>query len=220
MAFEEYRRKDSFTRDASPKISIRKEHIGFNASFVKVADLQKFGKVKLFIDKENFRIGFSFSNDRNPHALALFSDNPKHTTKAIGASQIFKDYPFIKKISQFQNPIERQFEVSRDVQDKDLWVAQLCPAFENTASSKSDLSQLKGIYRYKRDTGEVVYIGRGNILSRMNAPSREDWDFDVIEYSVIEDPAEQSRWESYWLNEFAEKEGRLPVHNKLNGRVS
>jgi len=217
MAFEEYRRKDSFTRDSVPKISIRKEHIGFNANFVKTAELQNFSKVKLLVDREDFRVGFRFGNENDSNALALFSDNPTHTTKAISASQIFKEYPFIRSISQLQDTLARQFEIKQDHQHKGLWIAQLCPAFEHTASSMSDLKNLRGIYRYRRDSGEVVYIGRGSIHSRLSAVGRKEWDFDVIEYSVIEDPIEQAKWESYWLNRFVEREGKLPIHNKLKG---
>ncbi len=219
MSFKPFLRTDSFARDSSPKISIRKEHIGFNAAFVKIADLQKFSKVKIEVDEEGFRIGFRFGNEGEPHALALFSDNPSHSTKATGATKFFKRYPFIKKISEFENSLDRQFEVKQDVQDKNFWVAQLCPAFENTSSSESDLKDAEGIYRYKRSSGgEVVYIGKGNILSRLNAFGRQEWDFDVIEYSIIENPAEQSKWESFWLDKFAEKEGKNPFYNKIGGK--
>lgn len=220
MAFKPFLRTDSFTRDSSPKISIRKEHIGFNAAFVKIANLQKFSKVRMEVDEDEFRIGFRFSNEDGPHALAIFSDNPSHSTKATGATNLFKRYPFIKKISEFQNSFERQFDVKQDIQDKSFWIAQLCPAFEHTSSSESDLKHLKGIYRYKRSDGVIVYIGKGDILSRLSALGRQDWDFDVIEYSVIEDPIKQSKWESYWLDKFVEKEGKLPVHNKINGKKS
>ena len=218
MSFKPFIRTDSFTRDSFPKISIRKEHIGFNAVFVKIANLQKFSKVKIEIDEEEFRIGFRFDNEGGHNALALFSDNPSHSTKATGAIKLINRYPFIKKISEFQDPLERQFEVKKDVQDKSFWIAQLCPAFEYTKSSESDLKHLKGIYRYKRANGEIVYIGKGKILSRLNALDRQEWDFDVIEYSIIENSTEQSKWESYWLDKFAEKEGRRPFYNKINGK--
>ena len=116
--------------------------------------------------------------------------------------------------------MDRQFIVEQDIQDKGFWIAQLCPAFEHTSSSESDLKDLKGIYRYKRSDGVVVYIGKGGILSRLNAFGRQEWDFDVIEYSIIESPAEQSKWESYWLDKFIEKEGRRPFYNKINGKRS
>lgn len=220
MPFKPFLRTDAFSRDSSPKISIRKEQIGFNAAFVKIANLQNFSKVKIEVDEEEFKIGFRFDNEGGSNALALFSDNPSHSTKATGAMNLFKRYLFIKKISELQNPLERQFEVKEDIQDKRFWVAQLCPAFEGTASSQSDLKNLKGIYCYKRSDGMVVYIGKGDIHSRLNSPVRQDWDFDVIEYSIIEDPNEQSRWENYWLDKYVEKEGRLPFYNKIKGKGS
>lgn len=209
---------DSFTRDGIPKISVRKEHLGFNEVFVKEANLQTFKKVKISIDEENFRIGFEFHNSNDPNSLALFSDNPSHRTKATSAVQLIRRYGFIKKTSELKDPLERQFEVKQDIQKRGFWIAQLCPAFEYTASSESDLRGLKGIYRYKRSDGSVVYIGRGNILSRFNALDRKGWDFDIVEYSIIQDPVEQSKWETYWLDKFAEKEGRLPFYNKNKGK--
>ena len=217
MAFKQFTRKDVFTRDSSPKISIRKQHIGFNGALVKQADLQKYSKVKVFIDEDNFKIGFKFHNDSDPNSLAIFSDNPSDNTKATSAIQLIKRYGFIKKISEFTESLDKQFEVSRDIQDKNLWVIQLCPAFEHTASSESELKDLRGIYQYMRSGGEVVYIGKGNILSRLNSSERSQWDFDVIEYSMLNQPLEQSRWESFWLNKYVEKNGRLPFYNKIKG---
>lgn len=215
--FKVFVRSDLNKRGEEPKVSIRRQHLGFNAAFVKEANLQNFKKVKIFIDEENFRVGFKFHNLNDPNSLALFSDNPSHHTKAISAVQLMRKYRFIKKISELDN-LDRQFKVGRDIQEKDLWAVQLCPAFEHTASSESDLRGLKGIYRYKRSDGTVVYIGRGNILSRFNSPDRTGWDFDIIEYSVIENSVEQSRWERHWLDKFAEKEGRLPFYNKIKGK--
>lgn len=220
MSFKPFIRSDTFTRDMTPKISIRKQHIGFNGVFVKEADLQKFNKVKIYIDDENFRIGFKFHNSDDPHSHALFSDNPSNNTKATSATQLIKKYGFIKKISEFKNVLDRQFEVNRDIQDKNFWVAQLCPAFEHAGSSESDLKHLRGIYRYKRADGEVVYIGKGDILSRLSSLERKEWDFDKIEYSIINDPVEQSKWERYWLDKFIELESRFPFYNKINGKRS
>lgn len=43
--------------------------------------------------------------------------------------------------------------------------------------NNSDLKGLRGIYRYKRSDGEVVYIGRGEILSRLNSLERKGMGF-------------------------------------------
>lgn len=216
--FKQFIRKDSFKRSLEPKMSIRRQHIGFGEAFVKEANLQNFKKVKISIDEENFRIGFEFHNSNDRNSLALFSDNPSNRTKATSAVQLIRQYGFIKKISELQNNLDRQFEVEQDTQKKSFWIAQLCPAFEHTANSGSDLKGLRGIYRYKRSDGTVVYIGRGNILSRFNSPDRTGWDFDIVEYSIIEDLKEQSKWENYWLDKFVEQEGRLPFHNQIKGK--
>lgn len=219
MGFEPFKRKDSFTRDDLPKISIRKQHLGFNEVFVKLADLQKFNKVQIFIDNESFKIGFKFHRGGHPDYLTLFSDNPSHKTKATSAVQLIREYPFLKKIAELESHLDRQFVVLKDGQDKSLWAAQLYPAFERSTDSKSELSKLKGIYRYKKEDGEIVYIGRGNILSRANSPERSRWVFDLIEYSVIDDATQQAKWEAHWLNKFVEQNGRLPIYNNLRPKL-
>jgi len=215
-----FKRKDFFTRDDSPKISVRKHHLGFNGAFVKVADLQNFNKVQIYIDEENYRIGFRFHRTSAPDYLALFSDNPSNNTKATSAVQLIREYPFLRSIAEQESRLDRQFKVERDVQDRKLWVAQLYPAFEKSGDSKSELRNLKGIYRYKRSDGEVVYIGRGSILSRLNSPDRTNWDFNLIEYSTIDDASKQAQWEAYWLNKFVEQNGKLPIYNLLKPRIT
>lgn len=221
MALVPVKRYDSFTRDGLPKIGIRQEQIGFLAAFVAQANLFRFDRVGLEIDLDNYIIGFRFYNSHelsNPHTYSLFYDNKSKKTMATNVVTVINKFKFIKKISELPNPLDRQFTVKQDIHDKNLWLARLCPAFEHTASSESDLKDLKGIYRYKRLNGEVVYIGRGNILSRLNFLDRQEWDFDVIEYSIIEDLTEQAKWENHWLKKFEEEEGRLPVYNRISGK--
>lgn len=223
MAFKQVLRHDSFTRDDLPKIGIRKEQVGFLAFFVAKANLNKFDRVSIEIDEDNFRIGFRFYNSgklSNPHTYSLFYDNKSKKTMATNVITVINEFKFLKKISELQNPLDRQFTVRQDIHDKNFWIAQLCPAFEYIANSESDLKDLKGIYRYKRSSGEVVYIGKGNILSRLNSLDRQGWDFDIIEYSIIESLSEQSKWESFWLEKFQKEEGRRPFYNKIMGKRS
>ena len=97
-----------------------------------------------------------------------------------------------------------------------MWVIQLCPAFELRTDRKgSDVPpDTQGIYRYVNAKNEVVYIGRGIIRQRMNAPERKDWDFQTVEFSIVEEQADREKWEAYWINRFKEDNGgRLPYHN-------
>ena len=46
-----------------------------------------------------------------------------------------------------------------------------------------------------------------------------EWDFDIIEYSLIEDEEEQFRWEAFWLDKFVEEHGKLPIYNRISGKA-
>ena len=52
---------------------------------------------------------------------------------------------------------------------------KVCPRIKNFPKGA------KGIYRYIRENGEIVYIGRGNIFKRLQSQERVEWDFDMIE---------------------------------------
>ena len=101
-----------------------------------------------------------------------------------------------------------------------MWVIQLCPAFEVRKARETEKipSNSTGIYRYLTETGDIVYIGRGEINARLKSPDRKDWYFDYIEYSEINDPDMQVHWETYWIDKFKEQNnGKLPTYNKLSG---
>ena len=104
-----------------------------------------------------------------------------------------------------------------------IWTVQICPAFDQRKARESATipSEATGIYRYVSENGEIVYIGRGGIRKRLGSPDRKDWDFDTIEYSIVINPDEQVKWETYWLNRYKEKNnGKLPLYNKVSGLES
>ena len=66
---------------------------------------------------------------------------------------------------------------------------------------------------------KIVYIGKGVIRSRYNETGRSDWQFDLIQFSVIKDEQEQFKWESCWNNKFKQSNfDQLPLHDKISGR--
>ena len=75
--------------------------------------------------------------------LLIFFSRPIYAQDTGGINKTIEELK--NKISELQDQLERQFEVKEDIQDKGFWVAQLCPAFENTSSSQSDLKGFKGI---------------------------------------------------------------------------
>lgn len=227
MAIQWYQRSDSFLRDTAPKITLRKGGIGYNAVFTKVANLGQYNRVRPGIDYENYRIYFQFlfkdENTKNTESkfedtLALYSDNPKSRTKGTTTQKLFEHNVLLRNISEYENPKHKQFEVQQDPDNHNIWFAQLHPTFEYTVDPTTDLKGLRGIYRYiKNDL--VVYIGKGIIESRVNAPQRAKWEYDTIEYSIISDPGKQFEWENFWIERYKEEHrGEKPFYNQINGR--
>ena len=68
------------------------------------------------------------------------------------------------------------------------------------------------------DSARVVKSWMLDIAGRLNSAERQSWQFDVIEFSVIENPDQQLRWEAYWLDRYRdEHKGKLPIYNKVGG---
>lgn len=217
MSFKIFKRKDFVKRDDLPQISIRPNTIAFNAELTNKAKLSQYQKVKILVDEENYRLGFIFHSDENdPHSLRLYSDSITKSSRAVSARQLLKTYKWIESVSKLTSPLDKRFMAKWNNIEK-AWIINLCPSFENVISNESQLKDLVGIYRYKRGD-EIVYIGRGIIKSRINSPDRSDWEFDTIEYSIIKDPETQAKWESYWLDRYAQEHGQLPLYNKIKTR--
>ena len=219
MSFKVFKRKDALRRNDLPQVSIRVDTVAFNAELTSKAKLRDYGKVTILVDEDNYKLGFKFHNQENdPNSLRLYSDGISKSNRVVSARQLMNDYKWIAAISKLPAVLNKRFTAVWDNIDK-IWVVSLCPSFENIVSSESRLNNTTGIYRYKRGD-EVVYIGKGNIRSRIGSPDRGDWEFDTIEYSIIEDSNLQSKWESYWLDRHAEEFGKMPVYNKVNAPKS
>ncbi|MFH1459020.1 MAG: hypothetical protein ABIG64_01420 [Candidatus Omnitrophota bacterium] len=215
-------REDSFEGSDQPFISISTDHFSFNAMFSRLAELGTNKRVKIYADHKNLKIGFEFvkNNEKNSYSLSRASAAEKGK-KRVGlncaSKGIIKKYSWLKAVASLPDAKDRRFYPKKE---NSLWVIQLCPAFEEKKARESaDIpSDAVGIYRYVRENGEVVYIGRGHIKNRLNSGERDGWDFDRIEYSIVNNPDEQVNWETFWLEKYKENNnGKLPIYNKLSG---
>lgn len=204
------------TKTSQPLVTVANGSFLFNSHFVRTAELKKYSRVTVYIDEEKYKIGFDFHNneeERNSFTLQVREGNAH-----IKANEIIFNTPFIKKVMQLRNKIDRRFSVVFDRAEK-LYIVYISPIFENEVFDKKEIpSGITGIYRYL-DGDEVVYIGRGRIKSRLNEPERKDWKFNKIQYSVIEDDEKQIEWETYWIKRYKEDSGgKLPFYNKIEGQ--
>ncbi len=211
------RREGGEAPEATPYVSIRRGGVAFNAVFVRLGAIDKMTRVSILVDKESFRIGFRFledSSDEDSYALTR-DGGGKGDGRWAQAGVLLKE-SWVAAIARIEDSRLRRFKPVWSSTDA-MWVVSLCPAFELRVSSGSEISSgAEGIYRYLRGN-EIVYIGRGAILSRYNSPERRDWDFEVIEYSSVKGEQQQKHWESYWLDAFVAQHGKLPIYNRIGG---
>jgi hypothetical protein len=222
MPWELVERDDTLLGSDQPFISLVTGHIGFNAVFSRLAELDETKKVTIRVDVKNRRMGFEFHTEEREHAFTLcHQSSARRGEKRRGmqctAAGIYARYDWIKKVSTLPTNKDRRFLPKLEGK---WWVIQLCPAFEEKRDRRSrDIpSDAEGIYRYKQDDDEIVYIGRGQIKKRLSSPEREDWDFSIVEYSVVNDPDDRIEWEDYWIERFKEENnGKLPFYNRVSG---
>ncbi|OGC58578.1 hypothetical protein A3A70_02195 [candidate division WWE3 bacterium RIFCSPLOWO2_01_FULL_42_11] len=222
MTWETVKRGDSFKGSNRPFISIASDHISFNTLFTKIASIDNSYNVTVYADSENLKMGFEFHKDERPNSLTL--TQASSATRGVKRSGVFcaaqgvlNQYKWIKGITKLSTQDRRFYDPK---QEQGKWTIQLCPAFEEKRARESENipQDAIGIYRYVTDNGEIVYIGRGPINGRLKSPDRNDWIFDVIEYSVVKNPDMQVKWEDYWIEKYKEQhDGKKPHYNKVSG---
>lgn len=206
--------RSKITKSNEPLVTISGGSFCFNSKITKEADLKKYSKVTIYLDEVDLKIGFEFHSDETQKGFALQIRGGTALTKA---QEVIFSSSTLKKINNLKNVIDKRFPITFDRVEK-LYVVNLSPAFEIRVNDRAEIRpEVKGIYRYL-DKGEVVYIGRGGIRSRLNTIERKDWKFDAIEYSVVLDSEKQAEWEAYWIRRHKEdSQGQLPYYNKIEG---
>ena len=216
-----YKRKGGTTPDPSPLLTIRSNAIALNAHFVATARLEEKSHASIFMDPERFSLGFRFHDKAlDDDAIALTNDGGGSVRggggRCIQVTGLMREQPWLAAVASIEDARLRRFE-PRWVSADSMWVISLCPSFEHRVSDRSDIpTRTCGIYRYRRGD-EIVYIGRGQVRSRAGSREREQWDFETIEYSIVPDEEDQTKWEAFWLDRFVERHGRLPLYNRILG---
>jgi hypothetical protein len=218
MPFEEFKPKGTLKSDNSEFISISKGHIRFSAAFARKARITKSHVVKISVNHADYQIQFSFSKDVTENSLALTQPKGKENFQS-SAMSLLNTYEWIKAITTERVNKNHQF-TPRSFGTS--WIIDLSPAFdlsEKRSEHHKIPSKAKGIYRYIRsNTKEIVYIGKGEILNRLRSPERKDWDFDLIQYSLVEDESEQLKWEDYWIEKYKSEHKKIPFYNNIGGK--
>jgi len=204
-----------------PLISIRDGRFHFNAHFARVAELKGKRAVLYWINDAKRVIGFEFlenSDDENAYTIGGYAANGDTGHLHCRAVHLLSAKPWIKSVEEQESPQLKRFPARKDGK---LWIIQLVPSFEFTVHRERvrDIPvDLRGIYRYRTDNGNIIYIGKGCVRGRALQPERSAWKFDVIDYSIVESEQQQYSAESFWIEQFKKQnQGLLPYYNRQSG---
>jgi hypothetical protein len=215
------RREGYPVRGFSPIITLRpRGAIGLSADFVRLANIKDCTHCEIYVSTDARKLGFRFLDDPTPDSFAVSLDggahkrSTKYANRVVQAKCLKDKSPIFARLSSIPESL-RRYTPKKDVAG--VWTISLVPCFENTYRIKGEIGASdSGIYRYRLG-GETVYLGRGRLVSRFAEPHRNEWQFDAIEYSILNDETEETRWESHWLEQFREEHNRWPVYNRIGG---
>lgn len=203
----------------APRVTIRRNGaLAISSDFARMADIGKCTRASLYLSADGLRLGIRFhAEESDDNAFVLGHDGGAGARKdganrLITAPALLAQSASITALTR-EDARARQFEPKKDVAGR--WVIDLAPCFERVLSQPGEIAVgLTGIYRY-RNGNDTVYIGRGNFRDRLSAADRRGWEFDRIEYSILNDDAVERRWEAFWLDEYRRRHNRWPTYNKI-----
>jgi len=222
MDFIDYKKR--IIQHNDPIVTIDQYHFNYNSIFSKLANLEKYTRVSYAINIENRAIRFSFHSNANDEFSYLLSTLKNRKVFRSTSVNLVSDHIWIKAVATLREASERKFKAVQ-LGHKPMWMIQLIPAFElkyQINEVEKIPNSLEGIYQYKDENDKIIYIGKGNVKTRLKEIGRlSDWDIHLIEVSEIENTDLQFQWENYWINRFmGVNNGKLPVFNRNQGKKS
>ena len=208
------------TRDV---VMISNSGISFSASFIKSKELHTMVSVGFFIDdKDQYKLLFKFYKEEGlPNTLVLLKSGRGGVSygRTVKAQELFSKNRVLSSIQKLTTKSSRTFDIKFDKFDGYYFIS-LRPSFENfvlVGNSSSLPSSANGIYRYLDKSGDVIYIGKGNIKSRLQSTERKTWGINKIEYSILNSEDDSFKWESFYIDEYQNQFGLLPTFNRISG---
>jgi hypothetical protein len=194
-------------------ITVRKSGIRFNAIMCKWYELYEGQFVEIFLTDDKKSLGFSFSEVATPDSYTLTADGGG----GKGASGLFVACGKMLRATGIPTDKKEPMLILEDKKTGFLYV-HLLPEFNHSVDIRPPVYDELGVYRYIFDN-DIVYIGQGRIKDRIGDKQRESWQFDKIEYTILETPEECIKFESSLLDEFRQLNGKLPFYNRIGGKV-
>ena len=202
-------------------ITISKSGFFFSAEFIEKNKLTSNNYCQYFTSSENdYRFGVLFSRDKKEGSFKIintlrgkYKDNSM--ARSVTASSFFNNTPIFRELTK--NNCKNRFSLKFNDDDK-CYIFNVIPAFEISKKPTEIPGDITGIYKCFNKNKNILYIGKGNIKSRIKEHLGKEWEIAKVDYSVIKDNEEMMKYESYHLEQFKKDNGAYPPYNLIGGK--
>jgi hypothetical protein len=200
------------------EVTLRDGGLYLNVLAVKALNLLESDYVRLAIEKDYTnnpanapRVKIFKEEDSQNHGICKISRQKGSSGFFVPCAWIYKMIPRLKELKRGSLQMKRLALKTDNGNDHYI---NLIPAFENK-TTLDNLPEFNGIYRLKdfNSNPEVVYIGHGNIKSRVQEHI-DDKTFQTVEYSIVDQEDDRKYYERFYLDNFLSTHNRLPKYNK------
>ena len=203
-------------------ITISKSGFFFSAEFIEKNNLKLNQYCQFFTSTENdYKFGVTFSKEKKEGSFKLLNsmNGSKYRNTAmarsVAASAFFNSSPIFSELKK--NNHKNRFGLMF-CKESNCYVFNVIPSFEISKKPNDIPRDITGIYKCFNKQKHVLYIGKGNLKSRIKEHMNKGWDLHRVDYSVIKDQNEMFKYESYHLEQYKKDNGVYPPENMIAGR--
>ena len=202
-------------------ITISKSGFFFSAEFIDKNKLTDNNYCQFFTSNDSeYKFGVTFSKEKNEGSFKITNTlkgkyRDKSMARSVTASAFFNSTPIFKELTK--NKCKNRFSLKFSEADN-CFIFNVIPSFEISKKPNDIPGDITGIYKCYDKEKYVLYIGKGNIRSRIKEHLSKGWELSKVDYSVIKDNDEMFKYESYHLEQYKKDNGAYPPENLIGGR--
>jgi len=202
-------------------ITISKSGFFFSAEFIDKNKLTDNNYCQFFTSNDSeYKFGVTFSKEKNEGSFKIINTlkgkyRDKSMARSVTASAFFNSTPIFKELTK--NKCKNRFSLKFSEADN-CFIFNVIPSFEISKKPNDIPGDITGIYKCYDKEKYVLYIGKGNIRSRIKEHLSKGWELSKVDYSVIKDDDEMFKYESYHLEQYKKDNGAYPPENLIGGR--
>jgi len=202
-------------------ITISKSGFFFSAEFIDKNKLTDNNYCQFFTSNDSeYKFGVTFSKEKNEGSFKIINTlkgkyRDKSMARSVTASAFFNSTPIFKELTK--NKCKNRFSLKFSEADN-CFIFNVIPSFEISKKPNDIPGDITGIYKCYDKEKYVLYIGKGNIRSRIKEHLSKGWELSKVDYSVIKDNDEMFKYESYHLEQYKKDNGAYPPENLIGGR--